>query len=109
MKNLVKDGNILDLTAPSLVVAGGGVVVGQIFGVALNTISSGSVGPVKVTGVFDLPKPAADVISAGGFVYWDNTAKDATVTSSGNTKIGVAEQAVVSGATVVRVRLNGSF
>lgn len=107
--NFVKDGHILDLTAGATVVTGGGIVVGQVFGIAQNTISSGASGPVKVDGVHDILKATADVISQGGFVYWDNTAKNATVTSSGNTKIGVAEVTVSSGGTAVRTRLNGSF
>jgi predicted RecA/RadA family phage recombinase len=107
--NFVKDGHILDLTAPSLVVTGGGVVVGNIFGIAQNTISSGATGPVKVDGVHDIAKVPADVISQGGYVYWNTTSGQATVTSSGNIKIGVAESTVSSGGTVVRTRLNGAF
>lgn len=107
--NFVKDGHLLDLTAPSLVVAGGGMLVGNVFGIAANTISSGATGPVRVDGVHDISKVTADVISQGGYVYWNNTSGQATATSSGNTKIGVAETTVSSGGTVVRTRLNGAF
>jgi hypothetical protein len=49
--------------------------------------------------------------AVGAKVYWDDSAKVATITATDNTLIGVAVQAVGDGAdeTIGRVWLNGSF
>ena len=64
-----------------------------------------------LVGVFDLTMVGSQAWSAGDPIYWDNTAKNCTKTTSGNTKIGVAVAAVDSaaGSTIGSVRLNGSF
>lgn len=61
--------------------------------------------------MFDLKKTTSQAWVAGDKVYWDNTAKEATKTTTSNTLIGVAVAAVAGGAgdTIGRVRLNGSF
>lgn len=41
--------------------------------------------------------------SAGAVLYWDDTAKVATTTSSGNTRIGVSIAAKTSGQTTTHV------
>ena len=106
--NFVKSGEILDLAAPYAVAAGAGALVGSVFGVSLNTLANGVTGPFAIKGVFDLLLHSGDTPAPGALVYWDNTNKYVTTTSTSNTKIGVAENAVASG-TVVRVRLNGAF
>jgi predicted RecA/RadA family phage recombinase len=60
--------------------------------------------------VFDLLAEGAasgQDFAQGDLVYWDNTAKRCTKTTTSNTKIGAAMAAKVSTATTVRVRLNG--
>lgn len=108
MKNFVSAGSQLTLTAPYAVPSGGGCKVGAIFGVANGAAAAGADVVLSVAGVFDLPK-AAGVIAAGAVVFWDDAAKLITTTSAGNTKIGVAVEAVGSGAALVKTRLNGSF
>ena len=63
----------------------------------------------RPVGVFDLPKVSTDVFAVGAAVYWDNTAKLMTSTTSGNTKIGVAVVAAANPSGTVTVRLNGTF
>ena len=64
-----------------------------------------------VEGVYDLKKVASQAWAAGDKIYWDNTAKNTTKTLTSNTLIGVATEAVASGAgdTIGRVRLNATF
>ncbi|MFN3844508.1 MAG: DUF2190 family protein [Paracoccaceae bacterium] len=108
MKNFIAAGSALTLTAPAAVASGAVVQVGAIVGVANGSAAAGQDVVLSVAGVFDLPK-AAEVITTGAVVYWDNTAKVVTVEATGNTKIGVAVEAVGSTAALLRVRLNGSF
>jgi predicted RecA/RadA family phage recombinase len=45
----------------------------------------------------------------GDRVYWNDTAKNFTTTSAGNTLAGVAVAAAVNPSGTGRLRLNGSF
>ena len=111
MKNYVQPGNTITLTAPYAVASGDGLLVGSIFGVASGTAALGETVEAALTGVYDLKKVASQAWAAGDKVYWDNTAREATKTTTSNTLIGVAMVAVAGGAgdTIGRVRLNGSF
>ena len=111
MKNYVQPGNTITLTAPYAVTSGDGLLIGSIFGVAAGTAAVGEAVEAALTGVYDLKKVASQAWAAGDKVYWDNTAKEATKTTTSNNLIGVAVVAVAGGAgdTIGRVRLNGAF
>lgn len=109
MKNFVQAGSNLTLTAPYAVTSGAGVKIGAIFGVAAGTAASGATVDVVTHGVFDLPKVSTDTFAVGAAVYWDDTAKLVTSTTSGNTKIGVAVAAADNPSGFARLRLNGTF
>ena len=111
MKNFIATGNTLTITAEADIASGAGVLIGSIFGVATGPIANGAEGVINLTGVYDLPKTASQAWTVGAKVYWDNTAKEATKTTTSNTLIGVAVVAVAGGAgdTIGRVRLNGAF
>jgi predicted RecA/RadA family phage recombinase len=111
MKNHVQPGNTITLTAPYTVASGDGLLVGSIFGIACADAASGEPVETDLVGIYDLKKTASQAWAAGDKVYWDNTAKEATKTTTSNTLIGVAVTAVTGGAgdTIGRVRLNGSF
>ena len=111
MKNYVQPGNTITLTAPYAVASGDGLLVGAIFGVAAGTAALGETVEAALTGVYDLKKVASQAWAAGDKVYWDNTAREATKTTTSNTLIGVATEAVAGGAgdVVGRVRLNAAF
>jgi len=120
MKNYVQRGDTVTVTAPYAVLSGSGLLItgtGHIFGVAVNNQSSGDSTEVLTAGVFDLAKDTS-TFAEGDYVYWDNTAKLCTSTSTSNTKIGVAAITTpsgvnapggLSGDATVRVRLNQSF
>ena len=111
MKNYVQPGKTITLTAPYAVAAGDGLLVGAIFGVATAAAGNGEAVEAVLVGVFDLKKTASQAWAVGDKIYWDNTAKEATKTLTGNTLIGAALEAVGNGATetIGRVRLNGSY
>ena len=111
MKSFVQPGTTITLIAPYAVASGDGLLVGSIFGVAAGTAALGEAVEAALTGVYDLKKVASQAWAAGDKVYWDNTAKEATKTTTSNTLIGVAVVAVAGGASDIigRVRLNASF
>ena len=111
MKNYVQPGNTITLTAPYDVASGDGLLVGSIFGVATGAAVDGDPIETALVGVFDLKKVGSQAWAVGDKIYWDNTAKETTKTATSNTLVGVAIEAVGSGAgeTIGRVRLNASF
>ncbi|MGY0713128.1 DUF2190 family protein [Azospirillum argentinense] len=107
-KNFVQVGNTITATAPSGgVVSGGGVLIGNLFGIAAVSAAAGGEFELVTEGVFDLPKLGADTIDQMQRVYWDATNKRITETATGNYPVGVAILAAGNGATTARVRLDG--
>lgn len=109
MKTYIQKGENLTIAAPYDVTSGHGVKSGLIFGVASGDALSGADVDVVTVGVFDLPKVSTDVFAVGAAVYWNDTSKLVTSTTSGNTKIGVATKAVGNPSGSVNVRLSGAF
>ena len=111
MKNFIQHGDVLDLTMPYARLSGQGVKVGSIFGVCVGDIANGEKGPVKLSGVYDLPKAASQAWTEGAKVYWDDAAKVLTATASTNLLVGVAVAAVAGGAadTTGRILLTAAF
>lgn len=110
MKNHVQHGENVDITAPYAVSAGGGVLVGALFGVAIVDIANGAVGTISTEGVYTLAKAtgAGTDGAQGAKAYWDNTAKKVTGAASGNTLVGCFMAAAATGDATATVRLNGT-
>ncbi len=105
MKKYVQKGDVLPLTAPYAVAAGAGALIGAMFGVAVNGLGNGEKGDFMVAGVFDLAKEASLAITAGARVFWDNTNKCVSTTTTGSYCIGWAVEAAADVDATVRVRL----
>lgn len=104
--NYVQVGDTLSIPAPADVLSGGVVIAGGIVGIAQNDALTGALVDVATTDVWELAKVGADAFALGDPVYWDDTANLATVTTTGNTLIGVAIAAAGAGVATVKVRLN---
>lgn len=108
MRNFVQSGNTIPVTAPAGgVLSGAPVRSGSFFGVAAFDAAAGASVEISLTGVYDLPKKAADVVALGALLYWETASSKLTVTASGNTLIGAATAAAAGADATVRVRLNG--
>ena len=106
MRNFVQEGRSLTATAPAGgVISGGGVKIGDLFGVSAVTAAEGEQFEMKVEGVYRLPK-AAQAIDEKVKVYWSTANKNVTTTASGNTLIGHSTDAAAEAATHVNVRLS---
>jgi len=101
----IHEGKAIDYTPTADMPAGTVVVLGDRVGVSIVDISANVLGALQVVGVFDFVKDNT-VIPLYGKVYWNATAKNATVTATGNTLLGIALNATVATDTIVRVRLN---
>lgn len=109
MTNKIYSGDILTLTAPYAVTSGGGALVGSIFGVATTTVASGAQAEFVTEGAFTLSKTSAQAWTVGQLIYWDDTNKVATSTSTSNKLIGVAMTIAANPSGTGDVRLNGAF
>ena len=111
MKNLVQPGDAIVVVAPYAVAAGAGCLVGSLFGVAQEAAGSGANVTLVPHGIFTLVKAGSQAWTVGARIYWDDSAKACTTTSSTHKLIGVAAAAVGSGAgeTIGRVLLSGAF
>lgn len=107
MKNYLRDGDRIPLTAPvGGVVSGTGYLIGALFVVAVNSAAAGAPFTAQTEGVVTLPKVGAQAQTEGALLYWDNAAKNVTTTSAGNTKIGYCAAAELAAAATVSVRLH---
>jgi predicted RecA/RadA family phage recombinase len=106
-KNYIQEGDTLDLAAPYARESGEGALIGTLFAVALVKLANGVTGAFAVEGVFSLAKVSAQAWTVGAKIYWDDTAKNCTTTSSANTLIGIASKAAANPSSTGYVRLNG--
>jgi predicted RecA/RadA family phage recombinase len=101
----IHEGSVIDYIPTADMPAGTVVVLGDRVGISMVDIAANVLGALQVVGVFDFNKDNT-VIPLYGKVYWDVTAKKATLTASGNTLLGIALHSTVATDNIVRVRLN---
>jgi len=87
MQNFVQSGDAITMLAPATVVAGAGVLVGALFGVAMSDAASGAPVVLQTTGVVTLAK-AAGTINPGVRLFWDDSAKRVTTTVTSAFPVG---------------------
>ena len=108
MKNRIQKGDVITVAAPAGGIgAGEGAIIGNIFGVAAFAAAVGEPVELATTGVYQLPKATAAVLTVGARVAWDNTAKNINVPGTGRFPVGIATEAAGNGITSVTVRLDG--
>lgn len=106
-RNFVQPGSVMTFTAAAAISSGDGVLIGKRLGVALGDVANAAQGEAQVDGVFNLPVLGTDVVAQGDLLYWDNTNKRLTKTSTSNTLAGYAFGASANGITSVDIKLNG--
>ena len=107
--NYISAGDDLSLLAPYDVTAGLGMKVGSIIAIAKAVALSGAAVVGQTRGVHYVLKNSAEAWTVGLKIYWDDSAKVFTLTSSGNTVAGVAMAIAANPSASGYLRLNGSF
>ena len=108
MKTYVSEGDVLTLTAPTAgVVSGTAYLIGSLVVIATRTVAQTLEFEGQVTGVVSHAKVSAQAWTEGAKIYWDDTAKNFTTTSGGNTLVGVAAEAAANPTATGKVRLDG--
>lgn len=108
MQNHIQKGDVITVPAPvGGITSGEGTIIGNIFGLAAYAAAAGEPVELATTGVYQLPKATAAVLTVGARVAWDNTAKNINVPGTGRFPVGIATEAAGNGITSVAVRLDG--
>lgn len=108
-KSSINKGETLTWTAPTGgVVSGTAYLAGTILVVALATASAAESVAVATEGVHAIKKKSTDVVTFGARLYWNNTNKELTTSSTGNTLAGYAAAAAGNGDTSVWIKINAS-
>ena len=108
MQNYILKGDVITVAAPAGGIASGeAAIIGNIFGIAAYSADVGEPVELATTGVYQLPKATAAVLTVGARVAWDNTAKNINAPGAGRFPVGVATEAAGNGITSVAVRLDG--
>mgnify|MGYP003341440293 CR=1 FL=1 len=100
------DGIVFNFVAGAAVSAGDLVPVGDTVGVATKDVANGAEGWLK-RGVMvkAVTKLTADVVSVGDTLYWDSGNSRLTLTSTSNTRAGLAANAADGSTSTVNVNL----
>lgn len=94
-------------TTAASVAAGGGVLVGNLFGVAELDIASTNAVPspaaqLRVRGTVQIAKAGSLAVAVGDALYWDDSGKVVNKTTS-NKEVGIALTSTSNGAGEVTV------
>ena len=109
MKNFVQAGEMLSVTAPYAVASGDGVKVGGIIGIAQHDAAISEDVLIARNGVFTVAKVSAQAWTAGAKIYWDDTAKNFTTTTTSNTLVGAAALAADNPSAKGQVLMDGAI
>lgn len=109
-KNFVQPGKVITVTAPANVESGDGVLVGDIFGIAMHSADSGAPVEIALEGVFEVAKTSAQAWATVGLpIYWDAGNGVVTTTMSTHKLVGVNVATAANPSDTGIVRLNGVF
>lgn len=107
MQNFLSSGKSLGVVAPTGgVTAGQAIKVGSLVGVVHGSAAEGETAVVSLKGVYTLPKATGAAWVQGDTLYWDDTAKKFTKTSTSNTFAGYAAADAASGDATGNVLLS---
>lgn len=113
MRNFIQEGNVIAVPATLPIKSGDGVMTGALFGVAAHDAESGELVSIATSGVFWLPKTAAQAWNIGQAIYWDAANGEATTdsttggeTPTAHTLIGHATEPAANPSIMGAVRLS---
>lgn len=105
MRNLVSSGETVTTVAPRAVPSGGGLQIGDLFGIAGTAAATGGRVVMHTEGVYLLPKASALALTVGQTVAWSESDQAVHAPASGLLRIGQAVEVAPAGTVAVKVRL----
>lgn len=88
MKNFVSEGKVIKAVSASAVSSGGGLAIGDMFGIATADVAAGGTGVFLVSGIVMVPAKTGDTFMPGVKVYWDSANGYITTIANSNTFAG---------------------
>ena len=98
------DGKAIDFFPVTDVPAGSVIVQGSLVGITKLDIPANRPGALHVTGVYEIVKSNV-AMPLGSKVYWDDTAKQAVLSATGNAQLGIAVLDAAATDEIVLVRI----
>ena len=105
MKGFIQDGATLEVTANAAVTSGVGMLVGNIFGVALHDAANNALVRLRTEGVVEIAKTSALAIAVGDRLFWDATNKVVNKTNTSQVCVGVAVSAAANPSGTVLMKI----
>lgn len=102
----ISPGNAVQFPAAAAYTEGQFVKLNNLHGAIANAVAIGEQAVLQVVGVFEIDAKTTDVAAFGVAAYWDDTAKEVTISSAGNTKVGHFAVAKGNGDTTAVVRIS---
>ncbi|MEG1799841.1 MAG: DUF2190 family protein [Synergistaceae bacterium] len=103
MKNYVSKGEVIKATLSSAVTSGSAVLIGDTLAIACGTYGANEAGEYLISGIVTVPATSTDTFTVGGKVYWDDTNKKITTTSTSNKQAGIYIAANGSGFADIKL------
>jgi len=97
--------DLVTISATAAVTSGSGVLVGELFGIAVHDAAIGADLTICTEGAFTVSKVSAQAWTVGQVVCWDAAAGNFTTTATGNKKVGVAIVAAANPSATGVIRL----
>lgn len=104
MKNFVSDGLVIKHTLDANISSGQGVLMGELFGIAVSDGLSGEEIALCIAGVVELPVASGDTFAIGDMVGFDESAQLAVMTGNvaKDKDVGVCVKTKTAGQTTVQ-------
>lgn len=90
MNNFLHEGTIVEVPAPYEVMAGDGLRLGSLFGIATEWARKGELVAIQTSGVFEVRRPVEMEWSVGDPVYWADATRSFTRHAALAVRVGVA-------------------
>jgi predicted RecA/RadA family phage recombinase len=104
-KNFVQDGATVEVTAPAAISSGAGILIGNLFGIALHDAASGAPLRIRTEGVFEVAKTSALAIGVGDRLFWVPGSSVVNKTTTSQVCVGVAVGAAANPSPTVLMKL----
>lgn len=102
-----QEGRVIEFTCTSDVVVGDVVPLGTgMIGIAVKSGLVGEVITLELEKVWTIKAKDSEAIAIGDKVYWDNTAKELTKTTSSNTYAGISISSKSTSAGTINVKIS---
>lgn len=108
MLNYIQPGKTITMTPGANVASGVGYLTGNLFGIAVNDVTSGTEGEFLTEGVVRIAKVLTLTINVGDRVFWNVGTKNVDKTATAKVNVGVCVVGAASADDTVVIKLGAT-